>query len=323
MINRLVKYDSTITTIPQTDTDKNQNKHSLVSWLVFIILSIVWGSSFILMKGGLLFLSAIQVASLRIIFSAIVLLPWSLKYIFSVPFSKIRIIILSGILGSLLPAYLFCIAEEKIDSAFAGTLNSLTPVFVAVTGVLFFRSSVSTKKIIGISIAFLGSLLLLFATKSLNYKTNISYGLLIFLATISYGTNANLVHKYLAGISSLKIAAIALTLCAIPALFILYASNFFKLNLLDHNIHISLIYILLLAVFGTALATVLYYKLVKTSGALFSSMVTYCIPIVANIWGLIFGETIGLLQISCLLIILSGVYIANSNQLFMRKFKRK
>ena len=140
--------------------------------------------------------------------------------------------------------------------------------------------------------------------------------MLIFLATISYGTNANIVHKYLKESGALNIASLAMAQCAIPAIIILYATGFFNLNLSDHNIQASIFYTSILGVIGTAIATVLYYMLVKRSGAVFSSMVTYCIPVVANIWGLIFGESIGVVQFLCLVIILAGVYFANMNLSF-------
>lgn len=274
------------------------------------------------MKGGLLYLTAVQVASLRIIFSAIVLLPWTIKYFKSIQGRKLFPIIVSGCFGSLFPAYLFCIAEEKIDSGLAGTLNSLTPVFVVITGVLFFSTIITSKKIIGIVVAFGGSVLLLLSKGEVDFKNNWGYAFLILIATISYGLNANVVHKYLKGIESIKIASLALTICSIPSLIVLYLSGFFKLDLLDKHIDSSLFYTAILGVFGTAIATILYYILVKKSGAIFSSMVTYCIPVVANIWGIVFGETIGIMQFICLLIILSGVYIANVNMTFKGRLKQ-
>ena len=275
------------------------------------------------MKGGLLYLTAIQVASLRIIFSAIVLIPWTIQFWKGIPRKKWLPIIVSGCFGSLLPAFLFCIAEEKIDSGLAGTLNSLTPVFVVVTGVLFFSSIITSKKVLGIIVAFGGSVLLLLSKGAVDFKSNWGYAFLILIATISYGLNANVVHKYLKGIESIKIASVALTVCSLPSLIILYLSGFFKLDLLNKNIDASLFYTAILGVFGTAIATILYYILVKKSGAVFSSMVTYCIPVVANIWGIVFGESIGIMQFICLLIILSGVYIANVNMNFKIRLGRK
>jgi drug/metabolite transporter (DMT)-like permease len=275
------------------------------------MLSIIWGSSFIMMKEGLLNLSAFQVASLRIVFSGIVLLPSALQHFKNVPKNKILIIFMSGVLGSLLPAYLFCVAELGIDSALAGTLNSLTPIFVIITGVLFFKSKPATNKILGILIAFTGSLLLLFSKGHMQQSHNMLYVSFVVLATICYGLNVNMVHKHLHNIGSLQIASVALTLNAIPALIVLYFTGYFNLPLSDSAILYSTGHAALLGVLGTALASIIFYKLVKSAGAIFASMVTYGIPVIANFWGLIYGEEVGLKQFGCLALILTGVYLAN------------
>jgi drug/metabolite transporter (DMT)-like permease len=265
------------------------------------------------MKGGLLHLNPYQVASIRIICSGIVLLPWAIKYFREVPSNKLFTIFLAGALGNLVPAYLFCYAELQIDSALAGTLNSLTPIFVIITGVLFFQSKASTNKVVGIIIAFIGSVLLMLSKGSVSYKANFTYGLWIVLATLLYGINVNLFHKYLSHISSLKVAAIGLNLCAIPALIVLYYTGYFDLHFAEHGVLVSTFYSAVLGIFGTAIATVLFYMLVKSAGTVYSSMVTYGIPVVANIWGIIFNENVGFIQFLCLGFILIGVYVTNRN----------
>jgi drug/metabolite transporter (DMT)-like permease len=282
-----------------------------LNWFIFILLSIIWGSSFIMMKEGLVNLSAYQVAALRIVFAGVVLLPWALKYFSQVPKNKILTIFLSGLLGSLLPAFLFCVAEEGIDSALAGTLNSLTPVFVIITGVLFFRSKPLANKIIGIFIAFTGSLLLLFSKGHIPESQNLLYVSFVVLATICYGINVNMVYKHLHNIGSLQIAAVALVLNAIPAVIILAITGYFSLPLTNHAVLYSTGHAALLGIFGTAIASIIFYVLVKRAGAIFASMVTYGIPVVANGWGLIYGEEVGWKQVGCLLLILTGVYLVN------------
>ena len=264
-----------------------------------------------MMKEGLLHLSAFQVASLRIIFSGIVLLPAAIKHFKSIPKDKVLIIFLSGFLGSLLPAYLFCVAELGIDGALAGTLNSLTPIFVIIAGALFFSLKASANKILGICIAFTGSILLLFSKDNMHESQNMIYVSYIILATICYGFNVNMVHKYLHDIGSIQIAAVALTLNAIPALIVLYFTGYFSLPLSDSGILYSTGHAALLGILGTAVASILFYILIKRAGAVFSSMVTYGIPIIANFWGIIYGEEVGLKQFGCLALILAGVYLAN------------
>ncbi len=207
-----------------------------LNWFIFIVLSIIWDSSFVLMKEGLVALSPYQVASLRIVFSGIVLLPSAIKYFKLIPKDKIGIIFLSGTLGSLLPAYLFCVAEEGIDSALAGTLNSLTPIFVIITGALLFKTKATKNKVLGIIISFTGSILLLLSKGHMQENQNLLYISYVVLATIFYGINVNMVHRHLSQVGSLQIAAVALTLNAVPALIVLTFTGY-------------LIYLLLMRVF--------------------------------------------------------------------------
>lgn len=289
------------------------------NWFIFILLSIIWGSSFIMMKEGLLYLSAYQVAALRIVFAAIILLPWAIKYISRMTKKKILIIFVSGMLGNLFPAFLFCIAEEGMDSALAGTLNSLTPIFVIVTGAIFFKSSTSAKKTAGIFVAFSGSVLLLLNKGQLQHTQSAMYVFYVVLATLCYGLNVNMVARYLQNTGSLSIAAVALVSNAVPALIILFFTGYFSLPLTHTGVLYSTGHAALLGIAGTAVASVIFYILIKRAGAIFSSMVTYGIPVVANVWGLIYGEEIGWKQIICLFIILIGVYIVNHKSRSVKK----
>jgi drug/metabolite transporter (DMT)-like permease len=279
-------------------------------WVLFIVLSFIWGSSFILMKEGLVALNAFQVASIRIISSALILLPLAYHAFKEIPRHKIFIVFLSGVMGSLLPAYLFCIAEQELDSALAGTLNSLTPIFALIIGALFFHNRTSLLKILGILVAFTGSVLLYFFQPVFSPNNGL-YVMYIVAATILYGINVNMVQRELKDISSVKAVAAALTMNAVPALVVLYFTGYFSLNLGSPEILASTGYSFILGIFGTAVASILFYRLIKRAGAVFSSMVTYGIPLVANSWGLIYGEQVGLIQLGCLVVILAGVFIAN------------
>lgn len=140
---------------------------------------------------------------------------------------------------------------------------------------------------------------------------NLVYVSFVIIATICYGINVNMVYKHLQDIGSLQIASIALSLNAIPALIVLYFTGYFSLPLTEPGLLYSTGHAALLGVLGTALASIIFYVLVKRAGAVFSSMVTYGIPIVANFWGMLYGEEVGLVQFGCLLLILTGVYLAN------------
>lgn len=218
---------------------------------------------------------------------------------------------MSGLLGSLLPSLLFCVAEEGIDSSLAGTLNCLTPVFVIITGALFFKTKTPVNKIAGIFISFTGSILLLLSLGHMQESRHLAYVSFVILATLFYGFNVNMVARHLLNISSLHIVAVALSLNAIPAMLVLAVTGFFSLNFGNQEIMIAVGAASFLGVIGTAVATIIFYTLVKRAGGVFASMVTYGIPFIAIGWGLIFGERLGYQQVICLLIILAGVYKVN------------
>lgn len=280
-------------------------------WLLFLLLSLIWGSSFVLMKIGLQQLTSYQVASLRILSAGLIMLPITIKYIDLIPRNKLLLVFISGFIGNFIPAFLFCIAEEKIDSGLAGTLNSLTPIFVVITGFVFFKIQTTRNKIIGIFVAFMGSFLLLLSTSNLQGNMHFSLILLVVAATILYGFNVNMVAQKLSTIPSLHIAAVALTLNALPALLVLFLTGYFKLSLRHMELIISTSAAVVLGILGTAIATVTFYMLVKRAGGVFATMVTYGIPFIAIGWGIIYGETFGWQQAFCLVIILTGVYYSN------------
>ncbi len=284
----------------------------VIDWLIFAAISAIWGSSFILMKIGLdNLLSPYQIAAIRMVAAGIVLLPVAVRSFLAIPSNKIPVVFLSGVLGSLLPAFLFCIAEEGIDSSLAGTLNSLTPIFVIITGAIFFNKITPANKVIGILISFTGCVLLLFARGHMQETQHLVYVGFVVLATILYGINVNMVGKYLLQIPSFQIAAVALTLSAIPALGILIYSGFFALPFSNHQVVKGTAAAVVLGMGGTSIATILFYMLVKRAGGIFASMVTYGIPFIAIGWGVYFKENFSWSQAGCLLIILLGVYWAN------------
>lgn len=282
-----------------------------INWLLFILLSFIWGSSFILMKEGMVGLTAFQVASIRIISAGIVLLPVALMSIKLIPKKLMFIVFMSGALGSLVPAYLFCIAEQQVDSALAGVLNSLTPIFVIIAGAMFFNSRIAANKVIGILIALFGSVLLFLFQPNFSSNSNVIHISYIILATALYGYNVNMVHKHLKHIPSIRIAAVAMLLNSIPAFVVLFFTGYFNQDLFDKTILISTGYSAVLGIFGTAAATILFYMLLKRAGSIFASMVTYGIPIVAIFWGIIYGEEVGWKQVLGMAVILAGVFVAN------------
>lgn len=283
----------------------------LYNWLLFLVLCFIWGSSFILMKEGLRELTAYEVAAMRMLSAGVILLPFALKGFRAINRKDLGTIIITGLLGSFIPAVLFCVAETKIDSALAGMLNALTPLFVITVGALFFKSAVQWKKLFGVLVGFSGMLILFFSKEGSTGSSNLFYASLILVATFCYGLNVNLISHRLKHVGSLNIAAVAFVSLIIPSLLILILSGYFKHSLSDLSFIKASSASAVLGIFGTAVASILFYMLMKRAGPLFSSMVTYGIPFVAVAWGLFAGETITLFQIIGLLIILLGVYLAN------------
>lgn len=286
----------------------HQHRPQIVNWLIFITLSVIWGSSFILMKEGMKNLNAWQVASLRIFSAGLILAPFIVSRFKSVPRKDIPLIFLSGLLGTFIPAYLFCLAETTLNSAIAGILNALTPLFTLTIGVAFFGASLSLKKWIGVLIGFVGLVFLVTSGKNLDFS-NLRYSGLVILATVCYGINVNMVSKYLRHIPSLMLASLAFGMLIIPSGLILLLTGYGSTR--GDGFAYSTMASAVLGIFGTAVASILFYMLMKRAGALFASMVTYGIPFVALFWGFLAGETIGAVQIFCLAMILAGVYVAN------------
>ena len=262
------------------------------------------------MKEGLRALNAYQVASIRIVSAGIVLLPFLPNSLKSIPRTKRGMVILSGILGTFLPAYLFCIAETRIDSALAGILNALTPLFTLVVGALFFHSRVRLVKWLGVLLGFAGMVLLMLSGSQAISLGYLGFASFILLATLLYGINVNLVNRHLHEIASLHIATVAFTFLILPAAGVLWYTGFFADAGKESGWARAVSASAVLGILGTALASVLFYVLLKKAGPVFASMVTYGIPFVAIGWGISAGETVAPMQVGCLLVILAGVYLA-------------
>jgi drug/metabolite transporter (DMT)-like permease len=285
----------------------------LINLAIFCILSIIWGSSFVLMKEGLTALSAYQVASLRMLSSGLILLPFAISAFNKIPKEKMGIVFLSGFIGNFIPAYLFCIAETNIDSSLAGILNSLTPLFTILVGLSFFKTTINKQKMIGVIIGFIGLCFLFAAGKNISFQ-NLSFASLVLVATFFYGLNVNMVGKYLKNIRAIDIVSVAFAFLIIPSTLILYLTGYFSMPFHEISFQKATLAGIVLGVVGTSIASILFYMLIKRSSIVFASMVTYGIPIIAVAWGVYFGESITLLQIGSLFIILAGVYIVNKPQ---------
>jgi len=289
---------------------------SIVKWIIFLGLCLIWGSSFMLMKWGMYdsqqqpVLSPYHVAALRMLSAGVVMLPFFASAVKRIDKKNLSFVLLSGWLGSFFPAFLFCIAETRIDGALSGCLNALTPLFAVVTGSMFFQLKTTRQKIVGVTIGFIGCVLLLCASYNTPLQ-NLTYTGFVIIATFMYGINVNMVHTKLRGLKSIHIAAVTFTALIPFSLVVLFFSGFFEQPLNETKYLMSTGASCLLGIMGTAVATILFYMLVKRAGGLFASLVTYGIPFVAIGWGIVYHEQVTYLHVVALVIILVGVYITN------------
>jgi len=284
-------------------------------WLYLIILSIIWGSSFILIKKALIGLSPLQLGSLRIIVSGLILFLAGFKSLKKIPKKTYKWILLSGYLGTFFPAFLFAYAETEIDSAVASILNSIVPINTIILGIVAFKIFSSRNQIIGVLIGFIGTVLLIANGASINPDQNYWYAFLVIIATINYAISVNIIKRHLQNVPAISIAVGNFVAIMIPSILILLFSGFFTSEVITSpELPMSLLYILLLSIFGTAIAKVLFNKLVQISTPVFASSVTYLMPVVAVMWGLLDGEGFSIWQALATGIILLGVYLANSRK---------
>ncbi|WP_299000920.1 EamA family transporter [uncultured Tenacibaculum sp.] len=280
-------------------------------WLFLIVLSLVWGSSFILMKKALIGLTPVQVGALRMLISAVFLLLIGFRSIRKIEKRHWKYIAITAALGTFFPVFLFAFAINGIDSSIAAILNSLTPFNTFMFGALVFGFTFKKKQLIGILVGLIGTLVLILKGAELNPNQNYWYALLVIIASVGYAFNVNMIKKYLSDLDALAITTGHFLLLSVPALLVLTFSGFFSTFEGTPITTSSLGYVAVLAIFGTGIAKVLFNKLIHISSPVFSSSVTYIIPVVAVMWGVIDGEKLSFIQFFAGGIILLGVWLVN------------
>jgi len=301
------------------------------NWMLLLILAGIWGSSFVLMKRAMFTLdgeaifSSHQVAAIRMTIAGIVLLPFAIKGLKQIQtFKEVVLLTIVGLSGNFFPAYLFTYAQTGVSSGYAGMLNSLTPIFTMVIGLLVFKNRLSLIQFIGLGIGSIGIVSLIISgnnsIENLKLSGSWLHILAVVVATLCYSISLTTIKFTLQKFKAIEITSLAFLMVLIPSVF-----SFFQLNTISEirfnkNALEGLAYIALLSVVGTAFAVLLFNKLISNSSALFASSVTYFIPIVALLIGVSIGEKINILQIGAMTIVLLGVFIANYwNVLFGKK----
>ena len=267
------------------------------------------------MKKALLGVTPIQLGALRMIFTAIFLLSVATPSLKKIEKKHYKYIFYTAIAGTFIPGFLFAFAITNIDSAVVAILNSLTPFYTLILGALAFGFAFNRTQFYGIIIGLVGTLILILKGADLNPDQNYWYALLIIIASFGYALNANMIKKYLNDLNALSIVTGNFLLLLIPAIIVLAFTDFFRtFDLKNEMLMRSLGYLAILSIVGTGIAKTIYNKLVQVSDPVFSSSVTYIIPLVAIFWGVLDGEKLSTLQIFWGVIILLGVYLVNKKR---------
>lgn len=278
-------------------------------WIYLIVLALVWGSSFILIKKGLLGLSPMQLGSLRIIFAALFLLAIGFRSLPAIPHVKWKYIALTALCGTFIPVYLFSIAQTQIASSVSAILNSLTPLNTLLLGMLFFGLNFQRRQIIGVLIGLAGSLLLILNGAANHPEQNYWYAILVIIASVCYATNVNLIKRHLSDLSPLAISAGNFAVLLIPAVVFLAFTDI-AVTIDQAEVQHSILFVAVLGIVGTGVANIIFFRLIQMSSPVFATSVTYLIPVVAFFWGLLDNEMLTPIQFFGAFIVLVGVYLS-------------
>ncbi len=289
-------------------------KRPLMAWVLLCALALVWGSSFILIKRSLGAFPPEQVAAGRLVFALLFFTPFLARQSRQ-PDVRVAVrhrwvaLLASGVIGFVIPAFLFAEAGAHLNSSLAGALNSLSPLFTLILGGLFFGQSLKLRQVTGILLGLAGSLLLVFFSATGSFQIN-QYAFLVVLATLCYGLNTNLIGRYISHLPAFVSTAWLFAFAGPIALLTLMPTDFLSRVLHPQN-NLPLAALATLGVFGSGLMSIFFNRVMQLASPLFAASVTYLIPIVALLWGVLDGETIYAVQFAGMAVCLAGVWLVN------------
>ena len=253
-----------------------------------------------------------QLGGLRIVFAGGFLFMIGYKSIRGLSKPDWKWITLAGFFSSFFPPFLFALAQTEIDSGVTSILNSLAPLFTTVVGAVLFGMLITRKQLWGVFVGLIGTVVLIIAGSEFNPDQRYGYAVFILLSALGDAFNINIIKKHLAHLSPLTVTTGSFGVVLLPAVLLLIASGFFDHIWYTDSMQHALWYVLLLALFGTAIANVYFNKLIHISSPVFAASVTYAIPLVAVLWGVWDNEKINAYQLIGGAIVLAGVYLVNS-----------
>ena len=281
-------------------------------WFYLFLLALTWGSSFILIKKGLLGLSPFQLGSLRTVMSSLFIFTIGFKSLKTIQSHQWKWIILTGFIGTFFPSFLFAFAETEVDSGIVSILNSLVPLNTVLIGLAVFKITSTKTQVFGVILGFVGASMLIFNSMELHPDQNYLYAGFVILATVMYASSVNIIKLYLQDVKPIAIATGNFVAIIIPAILVLSFSNFFTTETFQNDtIYMSIGSVAILSLFGTVMAKIIFNSLIQISSPVFASSVAYLMPLVALLWGLLDGEVFGINQGLASSLILLGVYLVN------------
>lgn len=292
------------------------SRNGFGTWTLLLVLALIWGSSFILMKRGLYHegvpvLTPWQMATARLAIAWLALSPLLFRHA-SLLRPHWKPLLGSGLLGNGLPAVLYATAQTRIDSAVSGMLNSLTPLMTLLAGALFFATRVRGIHVAGIILGLLGAAGLVAYGRGGAVGGWSWYAVLPVLGTIGYGFSGNIVKRHLYALPPMATSVLALTWVGPIAIVLALSSGLPEKLRTDPNAWRALAHVTVLAVMSSAVALVLWNMLLQRTTALRASMVTYLMPVVAITWGMADGELLSWPQFGMIGLVLGGVYLVNA-----------
>ncbi|MEM6770897.1 MAG: DMT family transporter [Bacteroidota bacterium] len=293
----------------------NAQSPQTIDYLTLALLATIWGSSYILIKWGLEVFSPAQVAAMRLGISALALAPLAITHLRKITRKQVPLLIIIGLTGTGLPSFLFPFAQTQLSSSLTGMLSGLTPLCTFILAWLFFADrSAGNRQLLGVLLGLGGALLLAWAAPGeAQQTTQLGYAGFILLACFCYAISSNLVAAYFKDTSSLTITVTSFFLVGVPALVWAGTQGAVLRTISDAPANTgwwALGYVATLAIMSTVLASIVFFRIVKRTGAVFASTVSYIIPLVALAWGLLDGEGINVLQIPAIVLVLTGVFLS-------------
>lgn len=283
-------------------------------WVLLIVIALTWGSSFILIKKSLIAFTPYEIGAIRVGVSGLIMAYFGIPVLRKMDKKTLKWVAIAGFFGNFFPMFLFPLAQTEVSSSLAGILDSLVPVFVLVLGFMLFGVRSKWIQLLGALLGFAGAAILMYFSEASEEGSQLGYALLVVLATACYAVSALVIKQKLNHVPSMQLSGGIFTIWMVPSFLILVASGFFTNFQSNPETWEAIGYLGVLTIVGTAIAMILYYKLIQNTTPVFASTVTYLLPIVAVIWGLLDGERFSIWYVLGGLLILVGIYLTREKK---------